>query len=317
MKTIKLFTIVFMTICLSMFQMSCSSEDVMVETSKAPFAELQANVNRINAKYEKEVSNLYLQDNSRYKASKFWKWLGKWSTIVIGDAIGTASFGTSGLSINFKQGIDVSSLIKKEWEKKNDPTQPATPAEPENPNDTISNNPSGGNKIIVNTDALPELNGNLIEDNAGYIHNAVIINLYEKFGDALNEFSDLELANAINSEYDEVVRNSNLISNATIENDIDIEAVNNFISLVGSCNDVDEFISRMSREYPACRNELEVIGSVLKQLAEKDIDEDIIDDYVEEIIYAIKSSAIPNNSKDVLKSIISVAGASRQIWDLE
>lgn len=262
MKRIKFLTVVFMTMCLSLFQMSCSHKVAMVETFKAPFAELQANVNRINAKYEKL-------------------------------------------------------LIKKDWGKEKDAAQTDIQAEPEKKNEIVSNNPSGGNKISINTDALPELNGNLIEDNAGYIHNAVIINLYEKFGDALNEFSDLELANAINSEYDEVVRNSNLISNATIENDIDIEAVNNFISLVGSCNDVDELINTMIREYPACRNELEVIGSVLKQLAEKDIDEDIIDDYVEEIIYAIKSSAIPNNSKDVLKSIISVAGASRQIWDLE
>lgn len=243
------------------------------------------------------------------KRKGFFHWLGRIFTTIAGDVAGSISLGPTGNNYNLRQGIDTSITIWKLWEDKK--------TEEKDTSKTRINHIGAENKptIKINTDAIPKINGQYIEDNAGYIHNAVIINLYKEYGDSLKELSASDIDNIINKEYHKVINEAGLIhSTNNHTNEINKYVVDRICALVSQCSDVEEIIMVLKAEYPECAKELEVLEIVMNNIINENMEVENLDDYTNEVVNTINGSQIPTNSKDVIKATVSITSASSQLW---
>ena len=311
-----LFIIFIITITTTCMLTSCNQEDCStLKPMEAPhdnraYEQLCASIIAINSKYK--IQNSTFDNGELFYAKNrkgFFHWLGRIFTTIAGNVAGSISIGPTGNNYNLKQGIDTSATIWKLWEDKK--------TEEKDTSKTRINHIGAENKptIKINTDAIPKINGQYIEDNAGYIHNAVIINLYKEYGDSLKELSASDIDNIINKEYHKVINEAGLIhSTNNHTNEINKYVVDRICALVSQCSDVEEFIMVLKAEYPECAKELEVLEIVMNNIINENMEVENLDDYTNEVVNTINGSQIPTNSKDVIKATVSITSASSQLW---
>lgn len=281
---------------------SCSNDEVVVEYSKDAYEQLHTSIIQINTKYNHTINEQTTQNPS--KRNGFWKWVGRVFSSLVADVGGSITVSNSGVSWNIKQGIDCSINVWKMWDKKE--KRDTTALKPK-----IAKSPEA---ININKYAIPTLNGNLLENNAGYVHNSVIINLYNKYGEEFKNFTDMQIKKSINEEYINVIRNANLTTNVPINDTIDTKTVQHICEIAENCEDVNEFISALKKEYPLCKQDLDILKIAMEEIINGEIQNEDIDNYTIEIVDAINISQIPTNNKTILKTTIGVAGASSQLW---
>lgn len=246
---------------------------------------------------------------------KFWTWFARIFCTVAADVAGTISISKANskatMATNLKQGIDASVTVWKLFDGKKKPeegngTLPGTTAK-------IASNLLSQN---INTSAIPELNGYKLEDNTAYVHNKVIINLYEKFGEDLQNFTQDQIKQAIELEYSNVIKEAKLIVSGTYCEDIDTTVVEKICNLMITCEDVDDFISILKKEYPDCSQDFDILRITMEKMMSEDINDSNIDTYTNDIVKLVDSSSIPKNNINILKTTIGVSSGSCQLWTM-
>lgn len=316
MKNILFFCL---TVIASVLLTGCSQEDTISLSNEKvhSFEELSVSIDLLNQKYAKcALLSDSVESATEPKKAKAWFWFGRIISSVAADVAGSLSGSPSGVSVNIKQGIDSSISIWKMWEMK---------SEPENePNNDLKNDSSSvapkrpaqlkSGNIVINTTSVPQINGRFIEDNAGYIHNKVIIDLYEELGDELKNISADDLAVYISREYETVIKDAGLVSKCQSEQVIDRSVVNQICELASNCDDVTEFIASLKKKYPMCAQELDILENAMQMIMSQELEEEQIDNYTRDVIKTVGYSNIPNNSKNIIKATVGVSAASSQLW---
>lgn len=290
-------------LCAMLCVSACSPENgKALDTSSDPivdevaYVNLKSSILGINDGYAIQSVNKNVGKQTIAKKG-FWKWLAKVFTAIGADVAGSISVDSNGkTSWNLKQGVDCSVAVWKLW----DTTKKAD-----------------SNTLKINSEAVPNLNGNKIEDNAGFIHNKVIINMYEKYGDELISFTDAQMADVIDQEYNKVINDAQLVSVNSDNSVIDKDVVNHIYSIVSNCEDVDEFIDVITKEYPQCKSDFEVLKLAIDGLTTQSLPEDKVDAYTKDVITAVDDSKIAVDSKNLLKTTIGVSRGSSRLWVVE
>lgn len=295
-------------VCASLVCVGCSQEDNAPNNATDAFSQLSTKINKIGLKYTRTKENSELEPSIKPKKSIFW-WIGRVFVTAVADVGGSVTINKDGATWNLKQGIDTSKEI---WDKFEE--------EPKK-NDSLKIKKSilvkDSTSITMDKTAIPPLNGNLLEDNAGYVHNVVLINLYNKYGEEFRTMSCDEVANLISIECDNVIKEAGLTTNTKICDTIDRKVVSHICDIVDNVNNVDEFIRIMKKEYPECSNEFDILGETMNKIMSKQMEKEDINSYNKEVNDAITNSNIPEESKTILKSTIGTACGSSQLWTKE
>ncbi len=289
----------------SLFCIGCSQEDNAPNNSTDAFYQLSTTINKIGQKYNSADKQSETMPSIKPKKSVFW-WIGRVFVTAIADVGGSVTIDKNGASWNPKQGIDTSKEIWDKFEeepKKNDSLKI-----------TKSVYIKDSTSITMDKTAIPPLNGNLLEDNAGYVHNVVLINLYNKYGEEFRTMSGDEVAKLISLEYDCVIKEAGLTTKAKICETIDRKVVSHICDIVNNANNVDDFIRIMKKEYPECGKEFDILGETMNKIMSEQMLKDDINSYNTEVNDAITKSQIPEKSKVLLKSSIGTACGSSQLW---
>ena len=152
---------------------------------------------------------------------------------------------------------------------------------------------------------------NFIDGN-GEIHNKVIINLYEKYGESLFEKDEKELTRFISEEVSKETK-TKFSDNAISEKQLaEIKAI---VNAYISSETIDEFINKLQLTSPEQSQLLEILNVILDGYDSLDVTNDN-GKYEKSVQRIINNSQIPKSSKDKLNDAVSVANASSRLWNV-
>lgn len=303
----KLYLLLF-TVALCVF-VGCSQEENVSCSPSKSYEELSISISDIGVKYAKTANSLENYSSNLPKKKKVWWWLGRIFTTVIADVGGSFSSGSTGTTWNIKQGIDCSKMVWDEWADEPKKPDSLKPVKCVAAKDTMH--------ITMNKEAIPPLQGRLLSDNAGYVHNKVLINLYEKYGDEMNFMSASESTQLISEEYEKVIKEANLTVDNNTADDVDLNAIYRIRDLAKKSEDTKHFIELLKEEYPDRKEELNILGLTIENIMNGQIQEDDLNSYNKDILNTIDESDIPDDSKKLLKTTVSVANGSSQLWCIQ
>ena len=149
-------------------------------------------------------------------------------------------------------------------------------------------------------------------DSDGYLHNRVIVNLYEDYGESLfdlstSEFTDLAFAELARVEGREIEYSQSEMNE--IYTSID-EYVNAFIS----SDTPDDFFNYLKIQYPDKNGEIEILKAAMDGFTALDVNEDE-GKYVKKLMGIVDNSNLNEDSKKDVKSSLAVANASTRLWN--
>ena len=149
-------------------------------------------------------------------------------------------------------------------------------------------------------------------NNDGEIHNTVIYNLYDRYGEEMFEFESEELLSLISTEV------YNLTGSSPVSNDTNIEAfaaeMDTYTSAYLRSNSVNDFVTELKVLHPDKADELEVLKVSLEGFQYVDPETDN-GEYAKKVVTIIEDSNIDSTSKDALISGVSIANASVRLWN--
>lgn len=148
-------------------------------------------------------------------------------------------------------------------------------------------------------------------EGVGFIHNKVILDLYDDLGASMFSLSTNELLPLVAQKVSTETGRSlhEIILSARIQKKIVDEVVNAY----ATSNTLDEFIDNLKLSAPDRAELLDIANVILEGFEAIDAVEDN-GQYCETVQGIISESDIPSESKEILNSTASVANASSRLW---
>lgn len=148
----------------------------------------------------------------------------------------------------------------------------------------------------------------------GYIHNKIIADLYMEHGDSLFLYSPLkvdtllrqELSSSVNLQY----------QSPDVMAPTDTIMINNILDICDASENLDECFTGLIDLYPYQRNELIVLRSIMDKLYMLDIETDQ-GEFFSNVLSLLRFANIPDSSKYIITSSLSIANASIRLWNLD
>lgn len=264
---------------------SCNkNEEVVTSASQAQELAMK------ELKFDIEQLNKEKFGDAQLSETRIPRWL-RWIITVAVDA------GVS-IASNIGTGISASTLA---WTVTKDEVTPAVT--------TSSINPPGTSLKYLTP--LAPVNGN--ENDYGYIHNKVICDLYDLYGEGLFDLSIEELLPLVGHKVAEVTGKPYVTPSFTNEQE-SIELLENAMNLYKKSETSSQFMNGLKRQYPSIANELDVLQTTLEGYQHIDINTDK-GEYAREVIQLVNKANISDYSKQTIVSGVSVANASTRLWN--
>lgn len=148
--------------------------------------------------------------------------------------------------------------------------------------------------------------------NDGVLHNEVIMNLYEKYGEGLFDLSEKTLLEEVVAELSDITGEDP----ETIIPNIDeaVAELNEYTEIYSSSSTVSEYISSLKQVHPEKSLDLDILEIVFEGFQYIDVTTDN-GQYAYELAELIDDSDLPEDVKEDLKSGVSIANASRRLWN--
>lgn len=263
---------------------SCSSDEkinVVDEQTKTAFDDVKANVMALNV----ETFGQIRKPETR---ARWWKWL---VTIAV-DA--GAGFGTGNAAV----GISASTLTWTMLKSENVKNQSIHPAE-----------------VSMEHIALEKLNYITSDIDMGYVHNKVLVTMYEKYGESMFSFSNETLVSLVNKEVAALTGQE--LSSLELQPSYVLSETKKYIDAFDPNGTIEEYFSNIKRFVPLVRHaELDVLEVVMDGLLQVDIDTDN-GKYASNVITIVNNSNLTITQKNNIINGVSIGNASRRLWVVE
>lgn len=148
---------------------------------------------------------------------------------------------------------------------------------------------------------------------AGYLHNIIICDLFNEYGDELGQMSldslmwyiSLNIADYTNTPV------SSIYSDLQDQQEI-VEAC--FVD-TGYCATLEDYIDDLSETFPDSASSLDVFSPILSgiEIAAANGEEE---DYVDDVVTLIQTANVPLDFKTNLLAGVKIAAASEQLWQV-
>lgn len=232
---------------------------------------------------------LDFQVNMHTSRASFWKkWTKKLFVVVLCDAIGGVTGNIVGAAFTSYCAARSQGLL------------------PYNPGDVdILNNRSLDQQLLADTTWA-----RTPADNSGYLHNKVLVQLYEKHGDDLLTIP----TNQIYAEADSIVTNDFGIGIVRPADQSAAETLYAQLAEVGENSEtITDFFTAWKQLHPDNRNQWNVLEVVMNGFYELDLNADN-GQYLNSVIQTINTSSLPDEEKQSLRTCISIGHASAFLW---
>lgn len=267
---------------------SCTNEDVYpvkAQTNQEAYDELRSEIKELNQKHLKQnppQSTVLLKEK--------WKKFFKWFAVIGSDALATFAFG----SINVTAGASASICAAQNLNLINPNKKPAISI-----NSTLDpNNPYG---------QLPSYSQFGTGADAGYLHNLIISDVYQQYGNRMFDLNTNDLFNAINTS----AENNGAIPSRNQQEMNRI--ISTFQYAFDNSENLEQFSSYISERYPNYKNEIAIVSEVVDYMQYTDPEKNN-EEYMTNAFTIVNNSPLPETSKISIRSGISVANASAQLW---
>lgn len=272
----------------TMYSCSKNNESPISLDEQTAINELNADLENLNATYNFE--------NYQTKGN-WWKWM----FVGLGDAAcfflsgGGTTLSATSVTVAISGSTAIYKLFKLDKDKDS----------------------SSDDAIIGDSSLLPGQESLFIGDEiwgAGEIHNKVICLLYEEYGESLFQLSNAQLLNVIEKKTAEVLDCD--ISEARLPEDFGPDTIFNIANAFMESNSSKEFICRLCNLYPEKAQVLDVLLTAtvgFDYISEMDE----VEEYSKAVCDIIESSTVEKPLKEELVETISVANASRHLWNTE
>ncbi|MDE6147501.1 MAG: hypothetical protein K2G18_05525 [Bacteroidales bacterium] len=283
--------IVFIMAFLATFLVSCSNKETAVTV---PTVDVPQSTEVIALKNDLLALNNEMFGQQIDTKARWWKYL----LTAIADAgvgliTGNVGFAISASSLTWTVFKDVSKTSDNNIES--DPVKSV-------------NDPVFATSYLDIDDDCP------LEDNDGMIHNQVILNLYEIYGEDLFDLPEETLLQIVAEEVaaitgctvEEVVPD---IASATADMKVYTDAYLESSS-------IDEYIEHLKTANPEKSDALDILKITLEgfQFVDATVDNG---EYATRVIEIIDNSNVEEAMKDDLKSSVSIANASARLWNTD
>lgn len=263
---------------------SCSSDEklnVVKEQTKPAFDEVKASIAALNV----ETFGQIRKPETR---ARWWKWL---VTIAV-DA--GAGFGTGNAAV----GVSASTLTWTMLKSENVKNQSIHPVE-----------------VSMQHIAVEELNYIRTDIDMGYVHNKVLVNLYEKYGESIFNLTDETLIPLVNKEV--ATLTGQKLSSLELESSYVLSETKKYINAFNPNGTIEEYFSNIKRFIPLERHaELDVLEVALEGLLQVDINTDN-GKYASDVITIVNNSDLTTLQKNNIINGVAVGNASRRLWVVE
>ena len=299
----------FIAAAICVFVSSCAKNDsasieIKNEPSSNPYAELSAQIESLNQDY--------LVPETR---AKWWKFL---ITAVADAGVGLAT-GNVGYAIS---ASSLTWTVLKDVNGKSDSSSSSTSSSSTSSSSTSSSSTSSSTSPATGEFIKPsikEVETSLVyldvcdgSVNDGEIHNTVINNIYNRYGEEMFELESEELLTLVATE---VAYLTNSTSSSVIA-DIDkaVSDMSVYTSAYLRSNSVNDYITELKIIHPNKSEELDVLKVSLEGFQYIDPETDN-GQYAKSVVTLIEDSNINPDSKNALISGVSVANASVRLWN--
>lgn len=147
-------------------------------------------------------------------------------------------------------------------------------------------------------------------DNDAYIHNTVILDLYDEYGEDLFEMDLDELYDAVTARVNEI---NGYNADDVIEDTSSLEEIDDATEAYIDAETPAEYIAELSAIYPDKAEQLSVLQSIFEGFLNADTDE-AKTEYTSKIVDIIENSNISDEDKEDLKKSVCIANASARLW---
>lgn len=173
----------------------------------------------------------------------------------------------------------------------------------------------GSITVTVNTQALPEINGNKLEDNYGFLHNKAIIDLYGLYGEDLKTMSDEDFSAVLSAKIENIIQEYSLVS---YENAVEgVDCSTQIATICYEKDNISDIIMACKELNPSLAKEYDILAIAFGELIANCFPEDIVYQYTQEISQVVDQSLLTEDSKRMIKASVSIFGASSQLWEVE
>lgn len=303
MKKISLIGLISLIALVLLVTAACSngtSVNEEVAIMRSVDAELSTATIEDNADYTiafDELNAQLLQLNDVYPAEiqsrgPIWRWFKR---IVLGDFLG-AILGTAilpGSVISGVVGAIYGSICAAQFTYSTEVGAPSEPIE-------VTVNPN------INTSSLQSA------INSGYLHNLVIYEIYEDYGNNIYTMNDNTLRTKIAEYVGRYVLITNNVENVFLTN-ITHKMFLNYVNENYDILSTEMVFNDLSNLYPNISNELETLSIFGNHYAEL-TSVSTRNSYTNSFISTVNSSSISTISKNIIISSVSTANRSSQLW---
>lgn len=146
----------------------------------------------------------------------------------------------------------------------------------------------------------------------GEIHNIVLMNLNEKYGEDMFELPEETLIREVANEVAELKGCS--LEEAIADIDEASSQIKIFTDAYINSSSIEEYTTTLKKYYPQNATEIDVLEITFEGFQQVDVDTDN-GEYAREVTRIIDESAIPTTMKNDLKLGVSIANASTRLWN--
>jgi outer membrane lipoprotein SlyB len=274
-KILKLSIIAVLFFCIG--TISCTKEDVPKQkineqTKVETFANLHNQLVDYNKSFGIEPTR-----------KAWWKWLVCIGADVVGGAVGGLIGGGTGAAVGAIAGSSVANELTSN-----------------------SMNVSANNNISLRRNNLSAI------DSLGFLHNDIIIELYQTDSALFQPENEDELLLAIIGKVEEEHPSDfvpvNFLAIKTL--------VHNIIDALNNADDISTAIGELKILYPVKSDELDIVAILLEGIIDID-DKDELLDYIEGFRDIVMDADISDESKESIRAALAIAIGSKNLWIVE
>lgn len=147
---------------------------------------------------------------------------------------------------------------------------------------------------------------------AGTLHNTVVNNLYDKYGEDFYEVPDTVLAYRIAKEMSVLTNQDSTIIYSMLKDNF--EVINECVDYCTKDVSIHDYIVFLKRKFPENSQQLTIFESILEGMQKIDPIENN-GEYVDRVMRIIDSSDVAEPIKQTLREGLTVANASARLWN--